>query len=67
MDFSYYFRVMQWDENKDVLMMREALGASILIHKAGSKERRQGWQKAVENLNTIKGFQVTGHGLKDRI
>ena len=58
---------MQWDENKDVLMMRGVLGTSILTHKAGSKERGQGWPKVVETLNTIEGFQVTGRGVRDRI
>ena len=58
---------MQWDENKDMLMVREVLGARILTHMAGSKERGQGWQKAAEALNTIEGFQVTGRGVTDRI
>ena len=58
---------MQWDENKDVLMMREVLGASILAYKAGSKGRGQGRQKVAETLNTIKGFQVTGRGVRDNI
>ena len=47
---------MQWDENKDVLVMRGVLGTSILTHKAGSKERGQDWPKVVETLNTIEGF-----------
>ena len=58
---------MQWDENKDVLMMREVLGASILAYKVGSKGRGQGRQKVAETLNTIKGFQVTGQGVRDNI
>ena len=58
---------MQWDESKDVLMMREVLGASILAYKAGSKGRGQGRQKVAETLNTIKGFQVTGQGVRDNI
>ena len=36
---------MQWDENKDVLMMREVLDGSILTHTAGSTKRWEGWQK----------------------
>ena len=43
------------------------LGASILTHQAGSKERGQGWQKVAETLNTIEGFQVTGRDVRDRI
>ena len=40
------------DENKDVLMMREVLDASILTHKADSKERGKGWQKVAETLKS---------------
>ena len=58
---------MQWDENKDVVMMREVLGCSVLTHKAGSKERGQGWQKVAETLNTVEGFQVISRGVRDRI
>ena len=58
---------MQWDEDKDVLIMREVLGASILTHKAGSKDSGQGWQKVAETLGTIERFQVTGRGVRDRI
>ena len=47
--------------------MREVLDSSILAHKAGSKERGQGWQKVAETLNTIERFQATGQGVRDRI
>ena len=58
---------MQWDETIDVLMMREVLGASILTHKAVSKERGKGCHKVAETLHTIEGFQVTGRNVEYRI
>ena len=58
---------MQWDKSNDVLMMGEVLGASILAHKAGRKQCGQGWQKVAETLNTIKGFQSSDWGVRDRI
>lgn len=52
---------------KDVLMLLEVLGASILTYKVGSKQRGQDWQKVVETLNTIEGLQVIGPGVKGRV
>ena len=42
-------------------MIREELGASVLMHKAtGSKERADGWEIVAETLNSIEGLQVIG-------
>lgn len=64
--FFYNFRGMQWDENQDILTMRDVLWASVLIYKVGSKELGKGFQKVAETLNSIEGVQVTGRGIKDR-
>ena len=49
---------MQWNEAKDVLMMREVASEGVLQHKSGSKERGQGWQKVADVLNTLDGLTV---------
>ena len=58
---------MQWTAIKEVLAMREVLGKSILLHKPGSQERGQGWQKVADTLNLIDGFIVTGRAVRDKI
>ena len=58
---------MQWTAIKEVLAMREVLGKSILLHKPGSQERGQGWQKVAETLNLIDGFIVTFQAVRDKI
>ena len=58
---------MQWTAIKEVLAMREVLGKSILLHKAGSQERGQGWQKVADTLNLIDGFFFTGRAVRDKI
>lgn len=58
---------MQWTEEKEVLTMREVLGQTILIHKPGSPERGQGWQKVADTLNNIDGFNVSGRAIRDKI
>ena len=58
---------MQWKEGKDVLLMREVLGKSVLMHKPGGQERGQGWQNVTDTLNSLDEFHVTGGGIRDRI
>ena len=47
--------------------MQEVLGKSILLHKPGTQERGQGWQKLADNLNLIDGFIVTSRAVQDKI
>ena len=58
---------MLWNDGKDVVLMREVLGESVLVHKLGSQERGQGWQNVADTLNSLKEFHVTGRGMKYRI
>ena len=58
---------MQWTAIKEVLAMREVLGKSILLHKPGSQEWGQGWQKVADTLNLIDGFIVTGRAVVTKL
>ena len=58
---------MQWNQAKDILMMREVAFEGVLQHKSGSKERGQGWQKVADVLNTLGGFTVNNRGVRDRL
>ena len=58
---------MQWNDDKDVLLMREVLGKSMLILKPGSQERGQAWQRVADELNALDGFHLTGRAVRDRI
>ena len=58
---------MQWNDDKDVLLMREVLGKSVLILKPGSQERGQAWQRVADKLNALGGFHLTGRAVRDRI
>ena len=53
---------MQWNDDKDVLLMREVLGKSVLILKRG-----QAWQRVADELNALNGFHLTGRAVRDRI
>ena len=58
---------MQWNDDKDVLLMREVLGKSVLILKPGSQERGQAWQRVADELSALDGFHLTGRAVRDRI
>ena len=58
---------MQWTNEKEVLMMREVIGKSVLSHKSGTQERSNGWQKVADTLNTLEGFQLTDRAVRDKI
>ena len=62
------FRSMQWTDEKEIMMMmREVLGKNVLVHKSGSQERGQGWQKVADTLNPIEGFNLSGRAVRDKI
>ena len=50
---------MQWHEDKDLMLMHEVLGKSLLVHKPGSQECGHGWQNVADNLNSHDEFRVT--------
>ena len=58
---------MQWTEEREVMMMREVIGKNVLIHKSGTQERSNGWQKVADTLNTIEGFHLTDRAVRDKI
>nr|XP_047132903.1 uncharacterized protein LOC124811426 [Hydra vulgaris] len=57
---------MQWNIEKDIMMMREVAALGVLIQKPGSKERGQLWQQVSDSLNK-NGFYVTSRGVRDRL
>ena len=58
---------MQWNDDKDVLVMREVLGKSVHILKPRNQERGQAWQRVADELNALDGFHLTGRAVRDRI
>ena len=58
---------MQWNEGKDVLLMREVLGKSVAVYKLGSQEHGQVWKNVADTFNSLDEFNETGRGVKDRM
>ena len=58
---------MQWNNDRDVMMMREVTALGVLVHKSGSKERGQLWQQVADSLNENEEIYVTARGVRDRL
>ena len=56
---------MVWNNEKDIMLMREMLGQDIFVHKAGSRERGNIWQLIATTLNSLEGFTVTSRSCRD--
>ena len=57
---------MEWNKEKDIMMMREIAALGVLMQKPGSKERGHLWQQVSDSLNK-NGFNVTSRGVRDRL
>lgn len=42
---------MQWDKERDILLLCEMAASGIFETKSGSRERRNSWQNIGTNLN----------------
>ena len=57
---------MQWNEERDILLLREMAGSGIFLKKSGSRERGNSWQNIAKNLNAYNDFIVTLRAVRDR-
>ena len=57
---------MQWNEERDILLLREMAASGIFLKKSGSRERGNSWQNIAKNLNAHNDFIVTLRAVRDR-
>ena len=57
---------MQWNEEKDLLLMREMASLGVFQHKSGSRETGQVWQQISTNLKDYPNFSVTLGAVRER-
>ena len=58
---------MQWNNDRDIMLMREVAALGVLTQKSGSKERGQLWQQVADALNENDNFYATARGVRDRL
>ena len=56
---------MQWNEEKDILLMRDMAAVGIFQHKSGSQERGQVWQEIASALNNYPDLIVNLRSIRD--
>jgi len=57
---------MTWNNEKEVLLLREILVVEPFKFKAKTKERGQAWQEICDNVNKLNGFTVTSRSVRDK-
>jgi len=57
---------MTWNNEKEVLLLREILVVEHFKFKAKTKERGQAWQEICDNVNKLNGFTVTSRSVRDK-
>ena len=57
---------MQWNEERDVILLREMAARGIFQYKAGSRERGNSWQEIATSLNSYENFFVSHRAVRDR-
>lgn len=57
---------MVWKEDMDYTMLQEMAAEGVLHHKSKSRSRGMSWQKVVEKLNALPGFDVNTKSVRDR-
>ena len=57
---------MQWNEEKDLILMGEMASLGVFQHKSGSREKGQVWQQIATNLNGYPNFSETPCAVRER-
>ena len=57
---------MQWNEERDILLLREMAAGGIFQTESGSREKGSSWQNITTNLNAYNDFIVTLCAVGDR-
>ena len=57
---------MQWNEERDILLLCEMAASGIFQTKSGIRERGNSWQNIATNLNAYNDFIVTLCAVRDR-
>ena len=56
---------MQWNNYRDIMLMREVAALGVLTQKSGSKERGQLWQQVADALNENDNFYATARDYEE--
>ena len=64
--FTLFRSPMIWNDEKDVLFIREMVIVEPYKHKEKSRERGQAWQDLPDHLNELPGFTVSARAVRER-
>ena len=65
--YNFFRRVFTWNDNKDLLLLKEIAAEGVLQHKSKSRERGACWLVVANNLgNNFPNVEVTSRAVRDR-
>ena len=57
---------MVWNKEKDLVLLKEIAAEGFMHQKPKSRDNGAPWQKVVDNINALPGYEVSSRSIRDR-
>ena len=57
---------MVWTREKDLVLLQEIAAEGVMHQKPKSRDKGCAWQKVVDNINCLPGYEVSSRSVRDR-
>ena len=57
---------MVWTKEKDLVLLQEVAAEGVMHQKPKSRDRGSAWQKVVDSINSLPGYEVSPRSVRDR-
>ena len=57
---------MMWTREKDLVLLQEIAAEGVMHQKPKSRDTGCAWQKVVDNINCLPGYEVRSRSVGDR-
>ena len=56
---------MVWTKEKDLVLLQEVAAEGVMHQKPKSRGRGSAWQKVVDNINSLPGYEISSRSVRD--
>ena len=57
---------MVWTKEKDLVLLQEVAVEGVMHQKPKSRDRGSAWQKVVDSINSLPGYEVSSRSVRYR-